>query len=141
MLLAAANPPLNKLLQAGFDLQYITRHGNAFEDVRCLEFFEEQYVEVLIRWETLDGQPSYGSGEVSFLVVRSRSYDRSVFESEGRLTILDPGTRLLGVMLVSDNFEEADIAKLRITYGTCFNDALFDDYVVARKQPRSILAH
>ena len=141
MLLPAYNPPHNELLDAGFDLQYITRDDDPFPGTECHIFFESRHVELKVTWPLPGIVSPFGSGELSIIVLRSRSARWDNYEVEGPVTILDPGSRLLDISLSEDESDDERFVTLRITHGPDLEHARIDEHTLARARRPSITVH
>lgn len=138
MLLKADNAPQNDLLAEGFDLQYTVREGGPFEDSDLNLQFADRYVTLPITWPYNSPKGRFGSGDTLINIVQAKNHEILSLESEGLLTMLRPEDKLMGIHLSEDMMDGNAIAKIRITYGTCYNDALYEEYLLATAKKQRV---
>ena len=134
MLLKAGNAPRNGLLDDGFDLQYIARRNGPPDNDAMNEHFTDQHIILPITWPYGQDTCRFGNGNVVVKILQSKSCKPIRLKTDELVTILGVEDRLLDIHLLETATYGVAFATLRITYGTCPEDALSEEHLLAATQ-------
>lgn len=137
--LPAKSLPVNYLQDEGFDMQCFTPTKSVLTDPEVeVNFFTDQKRIVHIRWPWMMPEGRYGVGNTQIKIVQTKILDPLQVRAEGNITVVGPNDSIRSITLDAFEIDGDTVAVLKITYGTCFNDARFDEYKIACKEKRAV---